>query len=85
MPLRYEAHILQETKLVPELKHLDYGDRLSALNLPSLLYRRRRIDMITVLELFMRWRDYHLNPCLHFTTRQSLEVMGKSCLSYLLL
>ena len=27
------------TKLVPELKHLDYGDRLSALNLPSLLYR----------------------------------------------
>ena len=27
------------TKLVPELKHLAYVDRLCALNLPSLLYR----------------------------------------------
>ena len=40
------------TKLVPELQHLSYGDRLSALNLPSLLYRRRRIGMITVFEIF---------------------------------
>ena len=39
------------TKLVPELQHLSYGDRLSALNLPSLLYRRRRIDMITVFKI----------------------------------
>ena len=39
------------TKLVPELKYLDYGDRLSALNLPSLLYRRRRMDMITVFRI----------------------------------
>ena len=38
------------TKLVPELQHLSYDDRLSALNLPSLLYRRRRIDMITVFK-----------------------------------
>ena len=28
------------TKLVPELRHLDYTSRLVALNLPSLLYRR---------------------------------------------
>ena len=39
------------TKLVPELQHLSYGDRLSALNLSSLLYRRRRIDMITVFKI----------------------------------
>ena len=50
------------TKLAPELHHLSYGDRFSALNLPSLLYRRR-IDMITVLKLFTDWREYHLKHC----------------------
>ena len=30
------------TKLVPELKNLEYGDRLRALKLPSLYYRRAR-------------------------------------------
>ena len=33
-------------KLVPELKNLEYGDRLRALKLPSLYYRRARGDMI---------------------------------------
>ena len=36
------------TKLVPELRDLDYTNRLVALNLPSLLYGCRRMDMITV-------------------------------------
>ena len=39
------------TKLVPELRQLAYVDRLVALNLPSLLYRRRRMDMITVFKI----------------------------------
>ena len=39
------------TKLVPELRDLDYTNRLVALNLPSLLYRRRRMDMITVFRI----------------------------------
>ena len=34
------------TKLVPELKNLEYGDRLRALKLPNLHYRRARGDMI---------------------------------------
>ena len=34
------------TKLVPELKNLEYGDRLRALKLPSLYYRRASGDMI---------------------------------------
>ena len=38
------------TKLVPELQHLSYDDRLSALNLPSLLYKRR-IDIIAVFKI----------------------------------
>ena len=33
-------------KLVPELKYLEYGDRLRALKLPSLYYNRARGDMI---------------------------------------
>ena len=39
------------TELVPELRHLPYPDRLRALQLPSLYYRRRRGDMITVYQL----------------------------------
>ena len=34
------------TKLVPELKTFEFGDRLRALKLPSLYYRRARGDMI---------------------------------------
>ena len=46
--------------VVPELKHLDYGDRLSALNLPSLLYTRQRMDMITVFRIFYGLEGYTL-------------------------
>ena len=34
------------TKLIPDLKHLEYTERLSRLNLPTLFYRRARGDMI---------------------------------------
>ena len=34
------------TKMVPELRDLEYEDRLKALRLPSLTYRRRRGDLI---------------------------------------
>ena len=34
------------TKMVPELRNLEYEDRLKALKLPSLMYRRRRGDLI---------------------------------------
>ena len=36
------------TKLIPELKSQEYCDRLEALKLPSLYYRRARGDMIEV-------------------------------------
>ena len=38
-------------QLVSELRDLDYTNRLVALNLPSLLYRRRRMDIITVFRI----------------------------------
>ena len=34
------------TKLIPELRDLEYGERLRRLDLPSLYYRRARGDMI---------------------------------------
>ena len=39
------------TKLVPELKHIPYGDRLKKLNLPTLKHRRTRGDMITLYKM----------------------------------
>ena len=67
-------------KLVLGLRQLTYSDRLVALNLPSVLYRRRRIDMITVLRQFMVQMEYLLTICLCFITL-SQEVMATNCLS----
>ena len=39
------------TKLIHGLYNMDYSDRLTTLNLPSLQYRRIRGDMITVYKL----------------------------------
>ena len=36
------------TKMVPELRNLEYADRLRAIKLPSMYYRRARGDMIEV-------------------------------------
>lgn len=40
------------TRMVPTLRHREYVERLQALHLPSLYYRRRRGDMIRVYQLF---------------------------------
>ncbi|XP_005097745.1 FAD-dependent oxidoreductase domain-containing protein 2 [Aplysia californica] len=53
------------TKLIPELQHLAYCDRLRKLDLPSLYYRRARGDMIdcykhlTRIYNFAQSRIYH--------------------------
>ena len=39
------------TKLIPAISHLDYPDRLKALKMPTLAYRRVRGDMIQVYKL----------------------------------
>ena len=40
------------TKLIPNIKHLKYEERLSYLNLPTLKYRRLRGDMILTFNIF---------------------------------
>ena len=39
------------TKLIPSVASLNYGDRLRAIRLPSLLYRMRRGDMIQTYKI----------------------------------
>ena len=39
------------TRIVPELKHLTYEERLSELNLPTLEYRRKRGDLIHLFKI----------------------------------
>jgi len=43
---------MKATKLIQEIKHLSYIDILKYLNLPTLVYRRIRGDMIMVFKLF---------------------------------
>ena len=43
-----EAAKRRATKMIPELKNLNYEDRLKHMAWPSLEYRRKRGDMIEV-------------------------------------
>ena len=61
------------TKLVPDLRHRPYTERLRLLDLPSLYYRRRRGDMIKTYqvlhgEMDVRQEDF-FTPALDRRTR----------------
>ena len=64
------------TKLVPFLREKSYIDRLTSMNLPSLLYRHRRGDLIFLFKLL---HDYfNLDHSNFFTlshNTQTIEVM----------
>jgi len=47
----WEKGQMRATKLIQEIKHLSYIDRLKYLNLPTFVYRRFRGDMIMVFKL----------------------------------
>merc|ERR1739841_98459 len=49
---------IRATKLVDNIGDLDYTERLKKLELPSLRYRRRRGDMIEMLEMFKHFNNY---------------------------
>ena len=59
------------TRLLPEISHLPYTDRLSTLGLPSLKYRRERTDVIQLFKITHRFDTVRIsstcpicnNPC----------------------
>ena len=55
------------TRFVPSLKGLSYVDRLKKLNLPTLVYRRARGDMIETFKIFNKY-DSTVVPHLHCNT-----------------
>ena len=70
------------TRLVPEFRHQDrlpYQDRLRTLKLPSLLYRRRRGDMIMMYKLMtgqlgLNKEDFVADPTSNSTRGHSLKL-----------
>ena len=51
---------MRATKSIQEIKHMSYKDRLKNLNLPTLLYRRLRDDMIMVYKLLSGLYDSNI-------------------------
>ena len=48
---KLEAVQRTATKLIPSFYNLTYSERLQELNLPSLLYRRTRMDLIMTYKI----------------------------------
>ena len=46
-----EAVQRRATRMVPQLRGMTYVERLTFLNLPSLYYRRKRMDMIVTYKI----------------------------------
>ena len=49
--IREPENIQRATKLIPALQNLPYSTRLQSLNLPSLSYRRNRMDLIMMYKI----------------------------------
>ena len=62
------------TKLIPKFKHLTYEERLQAINLPSLAYRRRQGDIIQAFKI-IKGID-RLNPDLFFQEHSTVKTRG---------
>ena len=59
------------TKLVPSLRNLSYKDRLIALDLPTLAYRRKRGDMIMVFKIMKGIVDLHYTTFFKLSTNNT--------------
>ena len=62
------------TKMVPDLRHLPYPQRLRTLKLPSLYYRRHQGDMIAVFQLLHGGMD--LDPDVFLNTAVARNTRG---------
>jgi hypothetical protein len=53
------AKVRKVTRIIPELRGLSYKQRLEALNLSTLLYRRQRYDMILIFKIIHNLDNVH--------------------------
>ncbi|CAC5390072.1 unnamed protein product [Mytilus coruscus] len=72
------------TKLVKNINHLSYEDRLRSLGLPTLEYRRDRNDMIQVYKALhgiddINWMSLFTLAPSNYTTGHSLKLFKKQC------
>ena len=80
---KFEKVQMRATKLIKEVKHLSYIERLTFLNLPTLQYRRFRGDMIMAFKLLSGLYDSN-NACqfvksINFATRGHHLRLFKTC------
>ena len=64
---------IRATKLVDGLSHLDYPERLERLQLPTLLFRRKRGDLIEMWKHFHSYDESTLAPSFKPRTRPSRQ------------
>ena len=58
------------TRLIPGMKEMPYEERLKALGLPTLMYRRERADIIQVYKILNRFEE------VNFSSAGSLKVIN---------
>ena len=72
-----ESVQIRATKLIPKIKNLTYPERLKALNLPTLSYRRVRGDMIAVYKIIFNMYDSSISEnMLNFREKNSINLRG---------
>ena len=54
------------TKIIPELRHYSYQERLQKLSLPSLVYRRQRGEMIFLYQLTHQYFNIDITNLLQY-------------------
>ena len=61
------------TKLIPELRHDSYQERLSKLSLPSFVYRRQRGDLIFLYQLINQHFNIDINDFFRYQTYTTIR------------
>ena len=65
------------TKMIPEIKHLPYSERLQILKLPTMAYRRARGDMIEVFKIVAHIYDSKTTSnVLNFREKLNISLRG---------
>ena len=65
------------TKMLPGMKDLTYSERLKILKLPTLAYRRARIDMIETFKIAKGIYDNEIAPALPYVANTKISIVTR--------